>query len=90
MKLFVQLQSEGGGRFSYRLDRARPGDKVIDWRCTYTNSKCKGRLRTDNTESVVIHTKYEHCHAACWYLGQEMGYEISTSQMQHDAADKQA
>ena len=22
------------------------------------------------------------------YLGQEMGYEISTSQMQHDAADK--
>ena len=24
------------------------------------------------------------------YLGQEMGYEISTSQMQHDAADKKA
>ena len=43
---------------------ARPGDKVIDWRCTYTKSKCKGRLRTDDTESVVIHTKSEHCHAA--------------------------
>ena len=24
------------------------------------------------------------------YLGHEMGYEISTSQMQHDAADKKA
>ena len=33
------------------------GDKVIDWRCTYTKSKCKARLRTDDTESVVIHTK---------------------------------
>ena len=61
MKLFIQLQSEGG--FSYRVDRARPGDKVIDWRCTYTKSKCKARLRTDDTESVVIHTKNEHCHA---------------------------
>ena len=36
-------------RFSYRLDRARPGNKVIDWRCTYTKSKCKARLRTDDT-----------------------------------------
>ena len=26
----------------------------------------------------------------CRYLGQEMGNEISTSQMQHDAADKNA
>ena len=25
-----------------------------------------------------------------YYLGQEMGYEISTSQMQHDATDKKA
>ena len=24
------------------------------------------------------------------FLGQEMGYEISVSQMQHDAADKKA
>ena len=40
----------GGGnthdRFSYRLDSA--GDKLIDWRCT--KSKCKARLRTDETE----------------------------------------
>ena len=54
----------GGGSiiydgFSYRVDRARPGDKVIDWSCTYTKSKCKARFRTDDMESVVIHTKNE-------------------------------
>ena len=52
VKLSVQLQSEVRWIFI-----SRPGDKVIDWRCTYTKSKCKARLRIDDTESVVIHTK---------------------------------
>ena len=29
--------------FSYRVDRARPGDKVIDWRCTYKSNQSNGR-----------------------------------------------
>ena len=35
--------------FSYRLDRARADDKVLDWRYTNTKSKRKARIRTDDT-----------------------------------------
>ena len=36
--------------FSHRFERAC--DKVIDWRCTNSNLKCKARIRTDDTESI--------------------------------------
>ena len=32
--------------------------------CTITKSKCKARIITDDTESMVIYTKDKHCHAA--------------------------
>ena len=44
------------------MDRAR--DKVIDWKCTNSKLKCKVRIRTDDTESIVVYTKNDHCHAA--------------------------
>ena len=39
MDEIIRTTTERGGKsiiyagFSYRVDRARPGDKVIDWRC---------------------------------------------------------
>ena len=38
--------------FAYGLDRA--SDKVIDWRCMNTKSKCKARIRTDQILSTII------------------------------------
>ena len=37
-------------RFLYRLDRARPGDKVIDWRCT------QGATGNTRTQMFVYYT----------------------------------
>ena len=55
MGLIISTTTERGGGsiiydgFSYRVNRARPGDKVIDWRCTNTKQGA-----TDNTRTQMF------------------------------------
>ena len=47
--------------FSYTIDKS--GNEKTYWKCEYArNLKCKGRLHTDGSNSVVLHETNNHNH----------------------------